>query len=84
VGPTFTRWQFYRAIGIASISNQIVNMQSAPGFYQVNVISVEADWDDDESDRVEVRVEIFLSANAWISNVNISQVRYWVTILAQV
>src|SRR5947208_15410195 len=76
VGPAFTRGQLYRAIGTASVSNQIVNVQSAPGFYQVNITSVEADWDD-ESGRVEVRVEISLSANAGISNVNISQVRYW-------
>jgi hypothetical protein len=83
VGPAFTRGQFYRAIGIASVSNQIVNVQSAPGFYQLNINSVEADWDD-ESGRVEVRVEIFLSANAGISNVNINQLRYWVTILAKI
>jgi hypothetical protein len=83
VGPAFARGQFYRAIGTASVSNQIVNVQSAPGFYQVNINSVEADWDD-ESGRVEVRVEIFLSANAGISNVNINQLRYWVTILARI
>ena len=84
VGPTFTRGRFYRAIGIASVANQIVNvLPPAPGNFQVGINSVEADWDD-ESGRVEVRVEIFLSANAGVSNVNINQLRYWVTILAQV
>ncbi len=84
VGPTFTRGQLYRAIGIASVANQIVNvLPPAPGNFQVGINSVEADWDD-ESGRVEVRVEIFLSANAGVSNVNINQLRYWVTILAQV
>ena len=84
VGPTFTRGQFYRAIGTASVANQIVNLlPPAPGNFQVGINSVEADWDD-ESGRVEVRVEIFLSANAGVNNVNINQLRYWVTILAQV
>jgi len=84
VGPTFTRGQFYRAIAIASVANQIVNvLPPAPGTFQVGINSVEADWDD-ESGRVEVRVEIFLSANAGVNNVNINQLRYWVTILAQV
>jgi len=84
VGPTFTRGQLYRAIGIASVANQIVNvLPPAPGTFQVGINSVEADWDD-ESGRVEVRDEIFLSANAGVSNVNINQLRYWVTILAQV
>ncbi len=84
VGPTFTRGQLYRAIGIASVANQIVNvLPPAPGNFQVGINSVEADWDD-ESGRVEVRVEIFLSANAGVNNVNINQLRYWVTILAQV
>ncbi len=84
VGPTFTRGQFYRAIAIASVANQIVNvLPPAPGNFQVGINSVEADWDD-ESGRVEVRVEIFLSANAGVNNVNINQLRYWVTILAQV
>ena len=84
VGPTFTRGQLYRAIGIASVANQIVNvLPPAPGNFQVGINSVEADWDD-ESGRVEVRDEIFLSANAGVSNVNINQLRYWVTILAQV
>ncbi|PYJ37887.1 MAG: hypothetical protein DME52_04010 [Verrucomicrobia bacterium] len=81
-GPTFTRGQFYRAIGAASVSAQNVNIQTAPGSFQANISSVEADWDD-ESGRVEVRVEVFLSASGGAS-ANINQLRYWVTILAQI
>ena len=82
VGPTFTRGQFYRAIGAASVSAQNVNIQTVPGSFQANISSVEADWDD-ESGRVEVRVEVFLSASGG-ANANINQLRYWVTILAQI
>ena len=82
VGPTLTRRQFCRAIGTASVSFQNLNVQTAPFSFQVAINSVEADWDD-ESERVEVRVEVFLTANAGVS-MSISQIRYWVTILAQI
>jgi hypothetical protein len=82
VGPTFTRGQFYRAIGAASVSSQNVNIQMTPGSFQVQINSVDADWDD-ESGRVEVRVEFFLSASAG-ATANIIGLRYWVTILAQI
>src|ERR1700747_2750624 len=82
VGPTLTRQQFYRAIGAASVSSQNVNIQTAPGSFQVNISSVEADCDD-ESGRVEVRVEVFLSASGGVS-ANINQLRYWVTVLPQI
>jgi len=82
VGPAFTRGQLYRAIAAASVSSQNVNIQTAPGGFQLQINSVEADWDD-ESGRVEVRVEIFLSAFAG-TTVSINQLRYWVTILAQI
>jgi hypothetical protein len=81
VGPTLSHTQFYRAIGAASVSHQSVEIQGAPSSFTVHVVSVEADWDD-ESERVEVRVELFLDSNA--ASVNIHQLRYWVTILAQV
>ena len=63
-------------------SSQIVNIQTAPGSFQVQTNSVEADWDD-ESGRVEVRVEIFVTGGAGIA-AGVSQIRYWVTILAQI
>ena len=82
VGPTFARGQFYRAIGTASVSFQNLNVQTAPFSFQVAINSVEADGDD-ESGRVEVRVEVFLTANA-ATRMDINQLRYWVTILAQI
>jgi hypothetical protein len=80
VGPTLTRSQFHRAIGTASVASQIVSVQTAPREFTVNVHSVEADWDD-EDQRVRVRVEIGLISNG--ATVEITQIRYWVAILAQ-
>ena len=89
VGPTFRRGQFYRAIGAALVSSQLVYVNPPPpmgtgctGSFQVQINSVEADWDD-ESGRVEVRVEVLLGAGQSTS-VTINQLRYWVTILAQI
>ena len=81
VGPSLPRPQFYRAIGTASVSLQTVDIQGAPAGFTVHVVSVEADWDD-ESERVEVRVEVLLRSD--MIGVNINQLRYWVTILAAV
>ena len=81
VGPTLPRPQFHRAIGTASVSLQTVDIQGAPAGFTVHIVSVEADWDD-ESERVEVRVEVLLSSD--MIGVNINQLRYWVTILAQI
>jgi hypothetical protein len=80
VGPTLTRSQFHRAIGTASVASQIVSVQTAPREFTVNVHSIEADWDD-EDQRVRVRVEIGLISNG--ATVEITQIRYWVAILAQ-
>jgi hypothetical protein len=80
VGPTLTRSQFHRAIGTASVASQIVSVQTAPRGFTVNVHSIEADWDD-EDQRVRVRVEIGLISNG--ATVEITQIRYWVAILAQ-
>ena len=80
VGPTLTRSQFHRAIATASVASQIVSVQTAPREFTVNVHSIEADWDD-EDQRVRVRVEIGLISNG--ATVEITQIRYWVAILAQ-
>ena len=80
VGPTLTRSQFHRAIGTASVSSQIVSVQTPPREFTVNIHSVEADWDD-ENQRVKVRVEIGVISNG--ATVEITQIRYWVAILAQ-
>jgi hypothetical protein len=81
VGPTLTHTQVYRAMGTASVSFQTVEIQGAPAGFTVHVVSVEANWDD-ESERVEMRVELFVGSDA--ASVNINQLRYWVTILAQI
>jgi hypothetical protein len=83
VGPTFTRGQFYRAIATASVSSQSASLQAASGSFSLVVSSVEADWDD-ESGRVEVRVEVFLSSSGGGPQLSVNQLRYWVTILAQI
>ncbi len=75
MGSFIGNWRSFR-------SSQIVNIQTAPGSFQVQINSVEADWDD-ESGRVEVRVEIFVTVGAGIA-AGVSQIRYWVTILAQI
>ena len=80
VGPTLTRPQFYRAIGTASVASQIVSVQTAPREVTLNVHSVEADWDD-EDQSVRVRVEIGLISSG--ATVEVTQIRYWIAILAQ-
>jgi hypothetical protein len=80
VGPTLTRLQFHRAIGTASVASQFVSVQTPPREFTVNVHSVEADWDD-ENQRVNVRVEIGVISNG--ATMEITQIRYWVAILAQ-
>src|SRR3954452_3001619 len=80
VGPPLTRLQFHRAIGTASVASQIVSVQNTPREFTVNIHSVEADWDD-ENQKVNVRVEIGIIANG--ATVTITQIRYWVAILAQ-
>jgi len=83
VGPTFARGQFYRAIGTASVSSQSAILQTTSGNFVLAVSSVEADWDD-ESGRVEVRVEVYLSSSTGGPQLGVNQLRYWVTILAQI
>jgi hypothetical protein len=80
VGPTLTRLQFHRAIGTASVASQTVSIQTPPREFTVNVHSVEADWDD-ENQKVKVRVEIGVMSDG--ATVEITQIRYWVAILAQ-
>ena len=83
IGPTFTRGQFYRAIGTASISSQSAILQTTSGSFVLAVSPVEADWDD-ESGRVEVRVEVYLSSSGGGPQLGVNQLRYWVAILAQI
>jgi hypothetical protein len=80
VGPTLTRLQFHRAIGTAAVASQTVSIQTPPREFTVNVHSVEADWDD-ENQRVKMRVEIGVISDG--ATVEITQIRYWAAILAQ-
>jgi len=80
VGPPLTRLQFHRAICTSSIASHIVSVQNTPREFTINIHSVEADWDD-ENQRVNMRVEIGLISNG--TTVTITQIRYWVAILAQ-
>jgi hypothetical protein len=80
VGPTLTRLQFHRAIGTAAVASQTVSIQTPPREFTVNIHSVEADWDD-ENQRVKVRAEIGVMSDG--ATVEITQIHYWVAILAQ-
>jgi hypothetical protein len=81
VGPTLGRTQFHRAIATASFTAETLRAQNAAFEFRYAINSVDADWDD-ESNRVEVRVEVFLTASASMT-LNLSQLRYSVTILGQ-
>lgn len=80
MGPTLTHKQFHRAIGSASVASQGISKRGVPSDYTIQINSVEANWDD-ESERVELRVELFISSERAI--VNVTQLRYWVAVLAQ-
>ena len=81
IGPPLKRTQFYRAIATASVSLQTMDILGAPAGFTAHVCSVEADWDD-ESERVEMRVEVLLSSS--LTSVKVNQLRYWATILAKI
>jgi hypothetical protein len=66
---------------MASVSLQTMHILGAPAGFTIQIVSVEADWDD-ESESVEVRVEVLI--NSSLTSININQLRYWVTILAQI
>jgi hypothetical protein len=80
VGPPLTRFQFHRAIGTVSVALQIASVQNTPREFTVNIHSVEADWDD-ENQRVNMRIGIGLITTG--ATVTITQIRYWLAILAQ-
>ena len=84
VGPTLTRRQFIRGIATASVDQQVIQINTTSiAYIMVEIPSVEADWDD-ESNRVEVRVELGLQSQPVNVNVGLLRVRYWVTILAEI
>jgi len=62
------------------VASQGISKRGVPSDYTIQINSVEANWDD-ESERVELRVELFISSERAI--VNVTQLRYWVAVLAQ-
>ena len=82
VGPRLTNRQFVRAIATASIiKTQIIH--TAPGGFAAtwNIIDVDADWDD-ESGRVELRIEAQVSCSGSNPSASIDGFGFDVTILA--
>jgi hypothetical protein len=57
MGPALSAGQFHRATASASFTSHVVMVDAVPGWYGMDVLSVEADWDD-ESGRTEMRVEV--------------------------
>lgn len=82
VGPTLTRPQFHQAVATATISAVSLNLQAAPFSYSYNVLSIEADWDE-ESGLVELRFEISLSAQGASIGLSINAIAFAATILAE-
>lgn len=84
IGPVFTRQQFFRAIGTASLANTSVTLQSAPpSSASWSITGIDADWDD-ESGHVELRVEVSLTASGQNNFAGIGGLAFQVTILAAV
>jgi len=83
LGPVFTRQQFFRAICTASIAQTNQHIQIAPGDFRFEVLSSDADWDD-ESGQVELRIETSLTASGSGNSAAINSLSFHVTILAAV
>jgi hypothetical protein len=78
VGPSMSRRQFIRGVAHASISKWSVEGVAGNGEPVFAVELAEADWDD-ESQHVEVRVEVSVKGFAGA----VSRIDYHVTVLAQ-
>jgi hypothetical protein len=57
IGPMLAPGQFHRATASAAMTGYTVYNDAVPGWYGMDVLSVEADWDD-ETRRTEMRVEV--------------------------
>jgi hypothetical protein len=81
LGPKLTNRQFVRAIATASIvKSQIGNIKTG-GSAAWNIIDADADWDD-ESGRVELRIEAQVDCMGANQNVTINGFAFHITILA--
>jgi hypothetical protein len=86
IGPPLTRQQFIRAIGTASLAQMIVNLRVADLVNQEfgwRISDTDADWDD-ESSRVELRLEIYLTVTGIDNTVLSGAVAFQVMILAAI
>jgi len=83
VGPQLTQAQFRRAIATASFSGLSFAQSTStpPASATWSVTSTEADWDD-ETGKVEVRVEVTVSLPAAGTVVQVQRIAYQVHILA--
>jgi hypothetical protein len=82
VGPKLTNRQFVRAIATASIAKtQMVNTTPEAFSGTWDIIEVDADWDD-ESEKVELRIEAQASCSGSNLSASINGFAFHVTILA--
>src|SRR5215212_2736642 len=80
LGPVLRRQQFVRAIGTASVARTQVNMQTVPNSFAMNIVGIDADWDD-ESGQVELRLEANVSVSGNNNSATINGFAFHVTIL---
>jgi hypothetical protein len=84
IGPTFTRQQFVRAIASAWVTTTKFSLVVQPTLnLALGIKEVDADWDD-ESGRVELRIEVFVQIGEPTSVADINSLGFQVTILAAV
>jgi hypothetical protein len=82
IGPTLTRRQVIRAIATASLAQfQTWGTPTTNYSSQWRIASVDADWDD-ESDSIQVRVEIAAGGAPGVYTY-VGKIGYQVTILAE-
>lgn len=80
VGPVLTRQQFYRAIGIASLSKTQVNINIVPAICNISINDFDADWDD-ETGQVELKIDISTSTFSQNNSTSINGIAFQATIL---
>jgi len=79
IGPPLSAGQSHRAT--ASVVGYSVNVDAVPGWHGMDVLSSEADWDD-ESGRTEMRVEV-RSQTSPGTRVQLGAIGFSATVLAE-
>jgi len=83
LGPVLTRKQFVRAIATASVVSTSVTLNSPPpSEFGWGLSLVDADWDD-ESGRVELRVEVNVHVTGQNNSASVVGLGFQVTILCE-